>query len=54
MEVLLRLDDEEDGLISPYEFMRAAERYQLSGAIDRWVVQTTLASVGRGVLQAGY
>jgi diguanylate cyclase (GGDEF)-like protein/PAS domain S-box-containing protein len=51
VEVFVRLDDEEDGLISPYEFMRAAERYQLSGAIDRWVVQTTLASVANGAIR---
>jgi diguanylate cyclase (GGDEF)-like protein/PAS domain S-box-containing protein len=51
VEVFVRLDDEEDGLISPYEFMRAAERYQLSGAIDRWVVQTTLASVSNGAIR---
>jgi len=51
VEIFLRLDDEEDGLISPYEFMRAAERYQLSGAIDRWVVQATLAFVASGAIR---
>ena len=28
--------------------MRAAERYRLMGLVDRWVVQTTLAALGRG------
>jgi EAL domain-containing protein (putative c-di-GMP-specific phosphodiesterase class I) len=30
--------------------MRAAERYRLMGLVDRWVVQTTLAALGRGAL----
>ena len=41
--------------MSPAEFMRAAERYRLMPHIDRWVVQTALAALGRGAvrLQAG-
>jgi EAL domain-containing protein (putative c-di-GMP-specific phosphodiesterase class I) len=30
--------------------MRAAERYRLMGHVDRWVVQTTLAALGRGAI----
>ncbi len=48
VEVLLRMQDEPDGLVSPGEFIPAAERYQLIGALDRWVVQTTLASLASG------
>ncbi len=52
VEVLLRMQDEDDAggrsLVSPAEFIPAAERYQLIGALDRWVVQATLASVASG------
>jgi diguanylate cyclase (GGDEF)-like protein/PAS domain S-box-containing protein len=50
MEVLLRLQDESGHDLAPAEFMRAAERYRLMGLVDRWVVQTTLAALGRGAL----
>jgi diguanylate cyclase (GGDEF)-like protein/PAS domain S-box-containing protein len=51
MEVLLRLRDENGQELPPAEFMRAAERYRLMGLVDRWVVQTTFAALGRGALQ---
>ena len=51
MEVFVRLDDGNGEGVSPSEFLRAAERYRLMGFVDRWVVQTTLAALGRGVLQ---
>lgn len=51
VEVLLRLHDEQDGLVLPGEFIPAAERYQLIGTIDRWVVQATLAAVASGGLR---
>jgi diguanylate cyclase (GGDEF)-like protein/PAS domain S-box-containing protein len=50
MEVLLRLQDEAGHELLPAEFMRAAERYRLMGLVDRWVVQTTLAALGRGAI----
>jgi diguanylate cyclase (GGDEF)-like protein/PAS domain S-box-containing protein len=50
MEVLIRLRDEQGKELAPSEFMRAAERYRLMGLVDRWVVQTTLAALGRGAL----
>jgi diguanylate cyclase (GGDEF)-like protein/PAS domain S-box-containing protein len=50
MEVLVRLQDETGHELAPAEFMRAAERYRLMGLVDRWVVQTTLAALGRGAL----
>jgi diguanylate cyclase (GGDEF)-like protein/PAS domain S-box-containing protein len=50
MEVLVRLQDESGHELAPAEFMRAAERYRLMGLVDRWVVQTTLAALGRGAI----
>jgi len=50
MEVLIRLRDENGQELPPAEFMRAAERYRLMGLVDRWVVQTTLAALGRGAI----
>ena len=48
LEVLLRLRDEAGNSVAPGEFMRAAERYRLMPHVDRWVVQTALAALGRG------
>ena len=50
MEVLVRLQDEAGNDVPPSEFVRAAERYRLMGLVDRWVVQTTLAALGRGAI----
>ncbi len=50
MEVLVRLQDESGHDVPPSEFVRAAERYRLMGLVDRWVVQTTLAALGRGAI----
>jgi diguanylate cyclase (GGDEF)-like protein/PAS domain S-box-containing protein len=50
MEVLVRLRDEAGHELPPVEFIRAAERYRLMGLVDRWVVQTTLAALGRGAI----
>src|SRR5579862_4958253 len=49
-EVLVRLQDEAGHEVPPSEFVRAAERYRLMSLVDRWVVQTTLAALGRGAL----
>lgn len=51
MEVLLRLADESGKLVLPHQFMPAAERYHLSGSIDRWVVRATLAALGQGTIR---
>jgi diguanylate cyclase (GGDEF)-like protein/PAS domain S-box-containing protein len=51
MEVLVRLQDEAGHEVPPSEFLRAAERYRLMSLVDRWVVQTTLAALGRGAIQ---
>ena len=50
MEVLVRLQDEDGHEVPPSEFVRAAERYRLMSLVDRWVVQTTLAALGRGAI----
>ena len=50
LEVLVRLRDAA-AAIAARRFMHAAERYRLTTAIDRWVVQTTLAALGRGAIQ---
>ena len=51
LEILLRLRDESGVAIAPAEFMRAAERYRLMPDVDRWVVQTSLAALGRGAVK---
>ncbi|GMR20349.1 MAG: hypothetical protein BMS9Abin36_0944 [Gammaproteobacteria bacterium] len=38
-EVLLRMQDEIDGIIPPGAFIPAAERYNLMTAIDKWVIE---------------
>ncbi len=42
-ELLLRMIDKEGKLIPPGAFLPAAERYNLSTRIDRWVVRTILS-----------
>ena len=50
-EVLLRMHDETGAIVLPRQFIKAAERYHLMGSIDRWVVQTTLAALGQGLIR---
>lgn len=38
-EVLLRLIDPEEGVVSPAQFIPAAEKYNLMPAVDRWVLR---------------
>src|SRR5207302_138588 len=38
-ELLLRLKDETGRIVSPNDFMAAAERYGITPAIDRWVIE---------------
>jgi EAL domain-containing protein (putative c-di-GMP-specific phosphodiesterase class I) len=51
LEILLRLRDDTGVLVAPAEFMVAAERYRLMPHVDRWVVQTALAALGRGAVR---
>ena len=43
LELLLRLRDEEGGIVLPGTFLPAAERYGMMPLIDRWVIRTALA-----------
>ena len=45
-EILIRMRDVDGALLPPDRFLSAAERYQLMGAIDRWVVRHTLDMLG--------
>ena len=42
-ELLIRMKDEDGKLVPPGLFLPAVERYNLSTAIDRWVIQTTFS-----------
>jgi len=44
-ELMLRLQDDDGTLVTPAEFIPAAERYNIMPSIDRWVVRFTLAQV---------
>ncbi len=46
-ELLVRMLDEDGGFISPGRFIPAAERYDLMGAIDRWVLRAALTNRDR-------
>jgi diguanylate cyclase (GGDEF)-like protein/PAS domain S-box-containing protein len=51
LEVLVRLAGDDGATIPPAEFLKAAERYRLMSLVDRWVVQTALAALGRGAIR---
>jgi diguanylate cyclase (GGDEF)-like protein len=42
LELLLRMRDEQGRVVTPMAFIPAAERYNLMGTIDRWVVAKAL------------
>lgn len=44
-ELLLRMRDENGELVSPDQFIPAAERYNLMSTLDRWVIREALASL---------
>ncbi|HEX2492738.1 MAG TPA: EAL domain-containing protein [Steroidobacter sp.] len=44
-ELLLRMRDENGGLVPPAEFIPAAERYNIMPMIDRWVVSQALGAL---------
>ncbi len=44
-EVLIRMKDEEDSIVSPDAFIPAAERYNLMPAIDRWVISEVFSNI---------
>ncbi|HEY7682943.1 MAG TPA: EAL domain-containing protein [Gemmatimonadales bacterium] len=47
MEVLIRLVEQDGSLIAPGAFIPAAERYNLMGAVDRWVVREVVSLYDR-------
>ncbi len=57
-ELLLRMRGENGALVSPAEFIPAAERYNLMPAIDRWVVRHALGALAHyrsdGPAESGY
>jgi diguanylate cyclase (GGDEF)-like protein/PAS domain S-box-containing protein len=44
-ELLLRMRDEDGVLVSPDQFIPAAERYNLMSTLDRWVIRTALTEL---------
>jgi Amt family ammonium transporter len=54
VEVLIRMIDDEGGLIAPGVFIPAAERFGLMPAVDRWVVATVVDFIdsNRGFCEA--
>ena len=46
-EVLLRMEDEKGDTVLPGAFLPAAERYNMAGAIDQWVIEATLGWFNR-------
>jgi diguanylate cyclase (GGDEF)-like protein/PAS domain S-box-containing protein len=40
-EILVRMRDEQGKIVSPDHFIAAAERYNITPAIDRWVIENT-------------
>lgn len=48
-ELYLRMSDDSGKLVTPAQFLSAAERYQLMSHVDRWVVRAALASLASGI-----
>jgi len=44
-EILLRLKDNENHIITPHVFLPAAERFSLTSAIDKWVISKTFQTI---------
>jgi len=47
-EILVRMVDEQGGLVPPMAFIPAAERYQQMPGLDRWVLGAALAAIRTG------
>jgi diguanylate cyclase (GGDEF)-like protein len=52
-EILLRMIDEQGEPIPTGTVIPAAERFNLMGVIDRWVIRTTFALIQQGKLKTG-
>ncbi len=51
LEIFVRMMDGDAAAVGPSQFLKTAERYRLMPLVDRWVVQTALAAIGRGGLK---
>lgn len=50
LELLIRMLDENGGLSTPDTFIPAAERFELMGAIDRWVLAKVIREFGPAIM----
>ncbi len=53
-EVLIRMLDKEGHIITPHNFIPAAERYHLMVDIDRWVIQNTFEKLKHLLADSSY
>lgn len=53
VELLLRMIDEDGGLVLPGTFIPVAERYNLMSALDRWVIRAAMAGYDKLVGRYG-
>lgn len=51
-EILLRMIDDDGGIVEPAAFIPASEHYDLMGNIDRWVIRTTFRDFGEQLAAA--
>ncbi len=51
-EILLRLEDNENQIITPHIFLPSAERFSLTSAIDKWVISNTFQTISKYKLGA--
>jgi diguanylate cyclase (GGDEF)-like protein/PAS domain S-box-containing protein len=49
LEVLVRMRDETGVIVTPDRFMSAAERYNIIGSLDRWVISNSFAWYARNL-----
>ncbi|NND65353.1 MAG: EAL domain-containing protein, partial [Gammaproteobacteria bacterium] len=52
VEILLRLYDENNQLLTPDEFLPSAERFHLMPVVDRWVLRNTLKRIASSLPQS--
>ncbi|MBS1167003.1 MAG: yegE [Proteobacteria bacterium] len=50
LELLVRMLDEGGGILTPDSFIPAAERFELMGTIDRWVLAKVISDFGPAIM----
>lgn len=50
LELLVRMLDEGGGILTPDSFIPAAERFELMGTIDRWVLAKVISDLGPAIM----